>query len=65
MRLHDLRHTVATYLLRAGLSPRAVQGIIGHSSAKFTMKKYAHMLDDDKKQAASVIQNLYFKEKSK
>ena len=63
MRLHDLRHTVTTYLLRAGLSPRAVQGVLGHKDARFTMKRYAHILDDDKKQAASVIQSLYFKEK--
>lgn len=61
MRLHDLRHTVTTYLLRAGLSPRAVQGVLGHKDARFTMKRYAHILDEDKKQAASVIQNLYFK----
>lgn len=61
MRLHDLRHTVTTYLLRAGLSPRAVQGVLGHKDARFTMKRYAHILDEDKKQAASVIQDLYFK----
>lgn len=65
MRLHDLRHTVTTYLLRAGLSPRAVQGVLGHKDARFTMKRYAHILDEDKKQAASVIQSLYFKEESK
>lgn len=64
MRLHDLRHTVTTYLLRAGLSPRAVQGVLGHKDAKFTLKRYAHILDEDKKEAASVIQNLYFKKES-
>jgi integrase len=64
MRLHDLRHTVTTYLLRAGLSPRAVQGVLGHQDARFTLKRYAQMLDDDKKEAASVIQSLYFKSKA-
>ena len=48
MRLHDLRHTVTTYLLRAGLSPRTVQGVLGHKDARFNMKRYAHILDDDK-----------------
>lgn len=44
-RLHDLRHTAATYLLKGGASLPAVKKILGHSNVGTTMI-YAHVLDD-------------------
>lgn len=34
---HDLRHTFATALLKAGVHPKIVQEILGHSSIRVTM----------------------------
>lgn len=44
-RLHDLRHTCATYLLKNGVSLETVQRILGHSQIS-TTQLYAKVLDD-------------------
>lgn len=45
IRFHDLRHTAATLLLRAGASLKSVQKILGHSDVTTTMK-YIHLLPE-------------------
>ncbi len=44
-RLHDLRHTCATYLLKSGVSLEIVQKILGHSQIS-TTQLYAQVLDE-------------------
>jgi integrase len=39
---HDLRHTYATILLMAGMSPAYVQRQLGHSSISITVDIYGH-----------------------
>jgi integrase len=46
LRLHDLRHACATFLLAAGASPRTVMKTLGHSQISLTMNTYAHVLAD-------------------
>ena len=46
LRFHDLRHTHATQLLRAGVPVDAVAKRLGHRDAVITMRIYAHVLDD-------------------
>jgi len=43
---HGLRHTAATLMLQAGVSPHVVQRILGHQSLAMTMNIYAHVLPD-------------------
>jgi len=43
---HALRRTFAILSLRAGMSPLAVQDLMGHSDLTMT-KHYAQMIDDD------------------
>ncbi len=64
MRLHDLRHTVVTYLIESGQSPKTVQEFVGHTDARFTLKQYAHVVDESKRKSSEVISDLYF-QKSK
>ena len=45
VRLHDLRHSYASYLASAGLSLPAIGALLGHSSP-VTTQGYAHLLDD-------------------
>ena len=47
-RLHDLRHTCATYLLKSGVSLDVVQKILGHVHIS-TTQIYAQVLDEIKK----------------
>ncbi|HZT11954.1 MAG TPA: tyrosine-type recombinase/integrase, partial [Candidatus Baltobacteraceae bacterium] len=44
VRLHDLRHTCASWLLNRGTDVRTVAAILGHSSATTTLSMYAHVM---------------------
>lgn len=46
-RLHDLRHSAATYMLRSGIPLEVVQEILGHAQIS-TTRIYTHVLDDIK-----------------
>lgn len=47
LRIHDLRHTAASLAISAGASIKAVQLLLGHSSAKITLDRYIHLFSDD------------------
>lgn len=44
-RMHDLRHTAATYMLKSGVSLPVVQKVLGHRDIK-TTQIYAKVVDD-------------------
>ncbi|MGI5178690.1 tyrosine-type recombinase/integrase [Dactylosporangium sp. CA-152071] len=46
LRLHDLRHACATFLLVSGASARTVMKVLGHSQIGLTMNTYAHVLPE-------------------
>ena len=48
-RLHDLRHTYVTRAILAGINPRVVQYLAGHSSLDLTMQVYSHITADSAK----------------
>lgn len=43
MRLHDLRHTVATLLLGQGVPMKVISEILGHANIHTTMNLYSHV----------------------
>lgn len=43
IRMHDLRHTAATLLLRRGVHPKVVSEILGHASISTTLDVYSHV----------------------
>lgn len=45
--IHDLRHTAASLMVRAGANVKAVQRQLGHKSAAMTLDVYADLFDDD------------------
>ncbi len=45
--LHVLRHSAAAALISSGASAKAVQAILGHRSAAFTLTVYGHLFDED------------------
>lgn len=44
---HDLRHTAASLAVSAGGKVKAIQRMLGHSSAAMTLDVYADLFDDD------------------
>ncbi|WP_373877411.1 tyrosine-type recombinase/integrase [Herbiconiux flava] len=55
---HDLRHTAATMMFRAGLSAPDVQAIMGHSNLTVT-QIYARGGADSARRGAAALTNLY------
>jgi integrase len=58
VRLHDLRHYVATQLLGAGVDPRTVAGRLGHANPNVTMTVYGHFLPEKDRAAADFLDGL-------
>lgn len=56
IRFHDMRHTCATLLLEAGMHPKVVSEMLGHSSVKVTMDLYAHATPAMHRVATSAMQ---------
>lgn len=46
IRIHDLRHSHATWLINNGVNIVAVSKRLGHSSIDITLKTYTHLLDE-------------------
>jgi integrase len=43
-RFHDLRHTFASLMLMAGVHPKIVSEMLGHSTVAFTLDVYSHVI---------------------
>jgi integrase len=52
VRLHDLRHTHASLMLKAGIHPKVVSERLGHASVAITMDTYSHVLPGLQEEAA-------------
>jgi len=52
LRLHDLRHTHATLMLKQGVNPKIVSERLGHASVTITLDTYSHVLPGLQEQAA-------------
>jgi integrase len=55
IRLHDLRHTHATLLLKGGVHPKIAQERLGHSSIAITLDLYSHVLPGMQREAAQLL----------
>jgi integrase len=60
IRLHDLRHTHATLLLRAGVHPKIVSERLGHAKVSITMDVYSHALPTLQREAAGKLAALIY-----
>ncbi len=58
VRFHDLRHTTATLLLRAGEPAQHVQRILRHASLTTTTKTYGHLVCEDLRPALQSLPEL-------
>lgn len=59
MRLHDHRHSCASFLLAQGLQPRTIMELLGHSQISLTMNTYAHVMPSLMQDAAQRMDALF------
>jgi integrase len=54
LRLHDLRHSFASFLVNKGVSLYVVQGLLGHTQPRMT-QRYAHLAQTTLAEAADLL----------
>jgi integrase len=59
IRVHDLRHTCATILLEAGVHPKLVQDLLGHSSVALTLNTYSHVTSGLSGETARMMDRIF------
>lgn len=47
IRIHDLRHTCASLLVKGGANPKMVQQWMGHQDIRMTLNTYTHLYTSD------------------
>lgn len=58
---HALRHTYATRCIEAGMTPKSLQVLLGHSSVHITMNRYVHVSEEERiKEILSIEDKLNF-----
>jgi integrase len=55
IRLHDLRHSVASILLAQGVHPKVVSEQLGHATIALTLDTYSHVIPSLQEEAAGVM----------
>ena len=58
---HSLRHISVTYKLKlSGGDIKAVQGDSGHAQADMVTEVYGHILDEDRRKNAELMENAFY-----
>lgn len=52
MGLHGMRHTHASILIRRGVNAKVVSDRLGHKDVAFTLRTYAHLFEEQRREAA-------------
>jgi hypothetical protein len=58
IRFHDVRHTAATLLLSAGVHPKVVSELLGHTEIGITLNLYSHVIPGLQERAAAAFDEL-------
>ena len=56
--LHTLRHTFATRLFRNNVDIKVISELLGHSDVSITYNIYTHVIQEQKKKAVDILDNL-------
>lgn len=55
LRLHQARHTYASFMIAAGVNAKALSAFMGHSSIKVTFDLYGHLMPGTEAEAAAML----------
>jgi integrase len=56
---HKLRHSAATILFAAGVNPKVVQEMLGHSNVSTTLGLYGDVLPDMQQEVANIMDTIF------
>lgn len=59
IRVHDLRHTHATFLLENKVNPKVIQERLGHKNVNITLNTYSHVLPSMQLEVAQKFDTLF------
>ncbi len=57
--IHSLRHTHATLLISNGENIKIISDRLGHKDISITLNTYTHVIDDMKKDTATLLNNIF------
>lgn len=57
--MHSLRHTFATRAIEAGMRPKTLQKLLGHSNIGITMNLYVHVSEDEKEKEMQKLEKAF------
>jgi len=55
LRLHQARHTYASFMIAAGVTAKALSAFMGHSSINVTFDLYGHLMPGAEAEAAALL----------
>ncbi len=58
IRLHDFRHSHATFLLSNGITINVISQRLGHSDIAMTLNTYSHLVNKDEEKAIELINSI-------
>ena len=53
--LHECRHTLASILIAAGVTAKALSTYLGHSSTQITLDRYGHLMPGNEDEAVALV----------
>ena len=55
IRVHDLRHSHASYLINQGVEPLLIKERLGHKDIRITLNTYGHLYPNQQKLVANLL----------
>lgn len=62
IRIHDIRHSHASYLINLGCAPLLISERLGHEKAQTTLSTYFHLYPNKSQEVVDMIQNQHKKD---
>ena len=59
IRLHDFRHSHASFLINSGVPITTISKRLGHQSPKITLEIYSHMYEESVEQVTNLLQDAF------
>ena len=58
IRMHDLRHSHASFLIQKGVNILAISKRLGHEDIKMTLNTYAHLYEEENKRMIDILNKI-------